>query len=67
MVTGNIVNETSDAIVSPTDRNLNNDRGIAKVIANAGGNAIKQECEKIISDKGQLKMGYSVSTSGGNL
>ena len=67
MVTGNIVNETSDAIVSPTDKNLNNDRGIAKVIANAGGDAIKQECQKIISDKGQLEMSCSVPTSGGNL
>ena len=67
MAIGNIVDERSDAIVSTTDKNLNNDRGIAKVIADTGGDAIKQECQKIISSKRQLEMGCSVSTSGGNL
>lgn len=69
VVIGNIADEKSDAIVSTVDENLNCDSSVAKAIADAGGDAIRQELQNIISNNlgGQLEMSERVSTSGGNL
>ena len=56
-----------DVIVNAANCNLHHVGGVAKAIAEAGGEVIKDECERYIIDKGPLLEGQVVVTSAGKL
>ena len=65
VVHGNLIRETTDAIVNiiGTDMNLDTAGRLSKAIAQASGPQVQQEC----SQMGRQSPGSAVMTSGGNL
>ncbi len=56
-----------DAIVNAANVHLQHGGGVAWAIARKGGPAIQQESDAIIAERGPLKTGEAVMTSGGRL
>ncbi|MDD4004640.1 MAG: macro domain-containing protein [Elusimicrobiaceae bacterium] len=66
-VTGNIVRETTDAIVNAANEELSGGGGVDGAIHYSGGPAIAEECQAIIDSIGRLEPGCCALTSGGKL
>ncbi|RUS23514.1 hypothetical protein BC938DRAFT_475016, partial [Jimgerdemannia flammicorona] len=49
LVSGNIIHETVDAIVNAANARLDHEGGIAKVIADAAGQQLRDECKNYIA------------------
>lgn len=64
---GNLVTETTDAIVSPSNSHLRHGSGAARAIADAAGFQLQKECRDFITQHGHLDVTRVMHTSAGNL
>jgi O-acetyl-ADP-ribose deacetylase (regulator of RNase III) len=67
IVQGNIIQQTTDAIVNAANSGLMGGGGVDGAIHRAGGPAILEECKRIRADIGRLPAGEAVITTGGRL
>lgn len=67
LVQGNIVEETTEAIVNAANSSLLGGGGVDGAIHSAAGPALLAECRKIRDQRGSLPSGQAVSTKGGKL
>lgn len=67
LVQGNIVDETTDAIVNAANSSLLGGGGVDGAIHRAAGPALLEECRKIRDQRGSLAPGQAVATQAGNL
>lgn len=67
LVQGNIVEETTDAIVNAANSSLLGGGGVDGAIHRAAGPGLLAECRKIRDQRGSLPSGQAVSTRGGQL
>ena len=67
IVRGNIIDQHVDAIVSPADPKLQHRHTLAKSIAQAAGDELRDDCASQIAACGDLELGTAVASSGGNL
>lgn len=67
LMQGDITRQDTDAIVNAANSGLMGGGGVDGAIHRAGGPAIKEECKKIVADRGRLPAGQAVITTGGNL
>jgi O-acetyl-ADP-ribose deacetylase (regulator of RNase III) len=64
---GDITDEQTDAIVNAANSALVPGSGVSGAIHRGGGPAIYQECRKILRERGELRDGEAVMTTGGKL
>jgi len=64
---GDLVNETTDVIVNPANRDMRHGGGGARVIASHAGSSLVEECKAHIQEYGSLEVGEVVHTTAGNL
>jgi O-acetyl-ADP-ribose deacetylase (regulator of RNase III) len=67
LIKGDITNVTVDCIVNAANTSLLGGGGVDGAIHRAGGQAILDDCRKIIAMQGGCKVGQAVITSAGNL
>ena len=67
LVQGNIVEETTEAIVNAANSSLLGGGGVDGAIHSAAGPGLLAECRKIRDQRGSLPSGQAVSTKGGQL
>lgn len=67
VIRGDITQQETDAIVNAANPSLMGGGGVDGAIHSAGGSAILEECEQIVSRQGRLPTGKAVITSGGKL
>lgn len=67
MLNGDITKVTIDAIVNAANTSLLGGGGVDGAIHRAGGQAILEDCRKIIAKQGGCKKGEAVITTAGNL
>ena len=67
LLKGDIILQSTDAIVNAANTDLKGGAGVDGAIHRAGGPGIMAECKKIIEKQGKLATGKAVITSGGNL
>ena len=64
----NICNRDVDVIVNSANKNLKHDStGVAKAILDAGGEAIQEECDRLLKDLSPILEGHVVATTAGKL
>jgi O-acetyl-ADP-ribose deacetylase (regulator of RNase III) len=67
LLSGNIVQQDTDAIVNAANSRLMGGSGVDGAIHRAGGPTILEDCRVIIRRIGKLRTGEAVITTGGNL
>ncbi len=67
VVIGNLLNEPVECIVNAANGMLAHGGGVAAVIANAAGESLTREGERIIKERGKIPVGEAVVTTAGNL
>ena len=64
----NICDRDVDVIVNSANKNLKHDStGVAKAILDAGGEAIQEECDRLLKDLSPILEGHVVATTAGKL
>ena len=66
-IAGDLVYQTTEAIVNPTNVHMRHEGGASKAIADAAGPDLKNECHDYIKRHGQLKVAEPVHTTAGEL
>jgi len=64
---GNLIAESTEVIVNPTNRYLRHEAGATKVIATAAGPALTAECTEFIKAYETLPVAHVTHTFAGNL
>ncbi len=67
IIQGDITKQATDAIVNAANSGLMGGGGVDGAIHRAGGPAILEECQQIVTEHGRLPTGQVVITTGGNL
>lgn len=67
VIQGDITTQSTDAIVNAANPGLMGGGGVDGAIHRAGGVAILEECQQIVSKQGRLPTGKAVITTGGKL
>lgn len=67
VIKSDITKITVDAIVNAANSSLMGGGGVDGAIHRAGGNAIVEDCRKIVARQGSCKTGQAVITTAGNL
>ncbi len=67
LISGDITEQDTDAIVNAANPGLMGGGGVDGAIHHAGGPAILEECKQIRDEKGRLPTGDAVITTGGKL
>jgi len=67
VIKGDIIGQTTAAIVNAANSGLMGGGGVDGAIHRAGGEAILGECKRIVARQGRLPTGKAVITTGGNL
>ena len=67
LCSGSITSQSTDVIVNSANEDLQNVRGVAKVISDKGGPIIQKECNEYIQKHGKVNIGDVVCTSSGKL
>jgi putative ATPase len=67
VVTADLLQEPSDAIVNAANGQLAHGGGVAAVIARAAGPALSQEGDRIVAERGVIPVGEAVVTTAGTL
>jgi putative ATPase len=67
VVAGNLLEETTDAIVNAANGHLAHGGGVAAAIARAAGPALEEEGDRIVAEKGEVPVGEAVVTTAGRL
>ena len=67
MASGDLVYQSLDAIVRPTNENLGHGGPVARAIAKAAGESLQWECKDFIMKYGKLGITSVMHTSAGNL
>ena len=64
----NICDRHVDVIVNSANKNLKHDStGVGKAILDAGGEAIQEECDRLLKDRSPILEGHVVATTAGKL
>ena len=66
-IQGDIIQQTTEAIVNAANSSLMGGGGVDGAIHRAGGPAILEECKQIVARRGRLPTGEAVITTSGNL
>lgn len=67
LIKGNITKVRADAIVNAANSWLKHGGGVAGAIVREGGRIIQEESDKIVKERGPIKVGEAVYTSAGSL
>jgi O-acetyl-ADP-ribose deacetylase len=67
VVVGDLLKQPVDAIVNAANGQLAHGGGVAAAIARAAGPALEQEGDRIVAERGPLRVGEAVATSAGRL
>lgn len=67
LVTGDIVHQTTDAVVNAANTELKGGSGVDGAIHTAGGPSILEECRLYVNRHGNLPIGKAVATTAGDL
>jgi O-acetyl-ADP-ribose deacetylase (regulator of RNase III) len=67
VVVGDLLAEPTDAIVNAANGQLAHGGGVAAAIARAAGPALEREGDRIVADRGPVKVGEAVVTTAGRL
>lgn len=67
VIEGNITRQATDAIVNAANSSLMGGGGVDGAIHRAGGPAILEECQEIVSRQGNLPTGQAVMTTAGDM